>query len=88
LRAATEDRLHEEQRIGGCDWCTAARMAAYEAGALAMPVSGSGPTMLALAQPHAASAVRQALEPFTAARPGAFVLDLGFTDRSARLEAL
>ncbi len=88
LRAATEDRLHEQARIGACPWCQAAREAAYAAGALAMPVSGSGPTMLALVQPPLAPAVLRALQPFAAGRPGAFVLDLAFTDRAARVQVL
>ncbi len=84
LREATADRLHEEQRLGSCDWCRAARDAAFAAGALAMPVSGSGPTMLALARPEDAPAVLRALRPFAAELPGARIWDLAFSDRAAR----
>lgn len=88
LRRATEDRLHEGQRIGSCAWCQDARVAAYEAGALAMPVSGSGPTMVAFAEPAAAPAVLAALRPFIADRPHGFVWDLGFTNAGARARVL
>lgn len=88
LREASEDRLHEEQRLGSCAWCQAARDAAYAAGALAMPVSGSGPTMLALAEPSAAPAVLRALEPFAAELPGARLWHLAFSDRAARARRL
>ncbi len=88
LREATADRLHEEQRLDSCDWCGAARDAAFAAGALAMPVSGSGPTMLALARPADAPAVLRALAPFAAGRPDARIWDLAFSDRAARSRLL
>ena len=88
LRAATEDRLHEAQRIGDCDWCEAARSAAYGAGAYAMPVSGSGPTMIALTSPGHAAAVYAALQPFARQLPGGMIWDLGFTEQGARAGVL
>jgi homoserine kinase len=88
LRDATEDRLHEAERIGDCAWCAAARAAAYDAGAYAMPVSGSGPTMLAITSPERADTVYSALLPFARQLPGGMIWNLGFTEQAARARAL
>lgn len=88
LREATADQLHESERLASCPWCSAARAAALGAGALAMPVSGSGPTMLAIVEPERADAVLQALRPLAAAMPGAELWPLAFGDRGARSEPL
>ena len=88
LREATRDQLHEEQRLEKCDWCPGARAAAFRAGAVAMPVSGSGPTLVALVRPQDADGVLRALEPYAAELDGARLWNLAFSDLGTRLQPL
>ncbi len=70
LRTAGEDRLHQPYRspaIPGMDQFLAT---ALDAGACLATLSGSGPTVLALAQPAHAPTVVQALEHALASLPG------------------
>jgi homoserine kinase len=60
IRAAMDDRIAEPARAGLYPGYAEARRAAFEAGALGVAVSGAGPTVLALAQPARAEAVRAA----------------------------
>ena len=83
LRHATRDHLHEDARLAACPWCGAAREAAFAAGALAMPVSGSGPTMLAITLPADAERVARALRDLAGGLAGARVWRLPFSDEGA-----
>ncbi len=88
LSAACEDRLHEPQRLPALPYAQEAREAALSAGALAMPISGSGPSLLALARPAQADAVALALQAVAARHAPARVLDLAFADRGTEAQAL
>jgi len=57
LRAATEDRLHQQQRLAHVPQSAAALQAALEAGVWAAWLSGSGPTIAALCEPSRADEV-------------------------------
>jgi homoserine kinase len=61
LRAATEDRLHQDQRLAVAPASRAALHAALEAGAWAAWLSGSGPTVASLCEPADAVRVAAAL---------------------------
>ena len=67
LRAATEDRLHQSHRAPLFPESPALLAGLVEAGALASCWSGAGPTLLALCEAGAASAVRKAGEELLAA---------------------
>jgi len=60
LRAATEDRLHQDQRASLFPEAPALLAGLVDAGALASCWSGAGPTLLALCDKAAAPAVRTA----------------------------
>jgi homoserine kinase len=61
LRAATEDRLHQDQRLAATPASRAALHAALDAGAWAAWLSGSGPTVASLCEPGDAVRVAAAL---------------------------
>ncbi len=88
LRVACEDRLHESQRLAALPFAEEARAAAVAAGAFAMPVSGSGPSLVALTLPEHAPAVTTALEEVARRYAPARVIALGFNDQGARAERL
>jgi homoserine kinase len=62
VRAATVDRIAEPARRSLYPGYAEARSAALEAGALAVTVSGAGPTLVALVPRDAAAAVGRAFE--------------------------
>ncbi len=69
LATATRDRLHEDARGAHIPGFAAVRAAGLAAGALAVPISGAGPTMIALADDAAdgetiGAAMVQAFERF------------------------
>jgi len=61
LRAATEDRLHQDRRLGRVPNTRHAIDAALRAGALAAWLSGSGPTAAAFTEPARAESIAAAL---------------------------
>jgi homoserine kinase len=61
LRAATEDRLHQDRRLERAPGSAAAIRAALDTGAWAAWLSGSGPTVAAFADPAHAATVGAAL---------------------------
>lgn len=61
LRAATDDRLHQDQRLAIAPRSRAALDAAIEAGAWCAFLSGSGPTIAAFAAPVDAERIAAAL---------------------------
>ena len=61
LRAATEDRLHQDRRLSRVQDSRTAMEAALSAGAWAAWLSGSGPSVAALADQAAADAIAGAL---------------------------
>ena len=61
LRAATEDRLHQQLRLEQVPDSAAALDAALEAGAWAAWLSGSGPTIAAVCDPGRAEEIAGAL---------------------------
>lgn len=63
LRRATEDRLHQPQRLAACEPARRALDAALEAGAAAAWLSGSGPTIAMIVAPDQAGTVADALPP-------------------------
>jgi homoserine kinase len=63
LRTATEDRLHQDRRLARAPESHAAIDAALRAGAWGAWLSGSGPSVAALADPDAARRVADALPP-------------------------
>jgi homoserine kinase len=63
LRAATEDRLHQDRRLARVPDTRRAMEAALGAGALAAWLSGSGPSAAALVEPARASSIASALPP-------------------------
>lgn len=63
LRAATQDRLHQDLRLALVPETRAALTAALEAGAWCAWLSGSGPSAAALVEPTRADAVAAALPP-------------------------
>jgi homoserine kinase len=85
LRVACEDRLHETVRLRALPYAEQARTAALDAGAYAMPLSGSGPSMIALTSHERAQAVTTALREVAADHPPARVIPLSFSDRGARV---
>ncbi|MDA8346173.1 MAG: homoserine kinase [Thermaerobacter sp.] len=88
LSSSCEDRLHEPLRLAALPFAKEAREAALSAGALAMPISGSGPSLIALARPEDEPAVSAALEGVARRYPPARVLSLSFAERGARVEPL
>jgi homoserine kinase len=68
LRAATEDRLHQDRRLTAQPDSRAAISAAVDAGAWCAWLSGSGPTVVALADPGDAVRISDALPPTGRAR--------------------
>jgi homoserine kinase len=72
LRTATEDRLHQDRRLSRAPDSRGAIEAAVGAGAWCAWLSGSGPSVAALADPHRADAIAAALPGTGRAR----VLDL------------
>lgn len=85
LRFACDDLLHEPMRVAGLPFAAQARDAALGAGALAMPLSGSGPSLLAIVRPEDAETVRRALEGVAVGLPRATVYDLPFAEEGARI---
>jgi homoserine kinase len=63
LRTATEDRLHQDQRLARQPESRAAIDAALDTGAWCAWLSGSGPTIVALADPDDAERIGAALPP-------------------------
>lgn len=63
LRAATEDRLHQSQRLGAVPDSAAALDAALDAGVWAAWLSGSGPTVAMLCESARVDEVAAALPP-------------------------
>ena len=63
LGAASEDRLHQAQRLESLPDTAAAMDAAREAGAWCSWLSGSGPTAAAMCEPAIAEKVAAALPP-------------------------
>ena len=61
LRAATEDRLHQDRRLARAHDTRLAMDAALEAGAVAVWLSGSGPSAAAFAEPGRAGEIAAAL---------------------------
>jgi homoserine kinase len=61
LRTATEDRLHQSDRLAAVPHSAAALDAALAAGAWAAWLSGSGPTVAALCEPARADEIASAL---------------------------
>jgi homoserine kinase len=61
LRAATEDRLHQQLRLEQVPESAAALDAALDAGAWAAWLSGSGPTIAALCDPGRAEEIAAVL---------------------------
>lgn len=61
LRVATEDRLHQPQRLAAVPASAAAIEAGLDAGAWAAWLSGSGPTVAMLCEPAGAEALAAAL---------------------------
>jgi homoserine kinase len=61
LRAATEDRLHQQLRLEQVPESAAALEAALEAGAWAAWLSGSGPTVAAICDPGRAEEIAAVL---------------------------
>ncbi len=61
LRRATEDRLHQPNRLAATPVCAAALDAALDAGAWAAWLSGSGPTVAAMCEPSVADELAAAL---------------------------
>jgi homoserine kinase len=78
LRTATEDRLHQDRRLGRAPDTRRAIDAALGAGAYAAWLSGSGPSAAAFAEPEGAAAVAAALPPEGRARVYA-IADTGAT---------
>ena len=70
LRAATEDRLHQDRRLARVPDSRAAMDAALRAGAWGAWLSGSGPSVAAFADAATADAVARAL-PHDRPRPRA-----------------
>lgn len=66
LGEAMQDRLHQDQRSALIPGLSSAMQAARDAGALGSSLSGAGPTVLALVEPHHAESVGEAMQ-------GAFV---------------
>jgi len=62
LRDAMEDRLHQAYRLALIPWASGLMERVLAAGALGACLSGSGPSVLALAAPSRAGAVARALE--------------------------
>ncbi len=85
LRAACEDRLHESVRLRGLPFALQARAAALAAGAYAMPLSGSGPSLLALAPQARAEAVAAALREVAAGDKAARIIPLEFAEQGAQV---
>ena len=50
LRAAMNDRIHEPYRLGAIPGAADAKVAALDAGALCVALSGAGPGMIAFAR--------------------------------------
>jgi len=90
LRSAMDDRLHQGVRMASIPGATAALRAGREAGAAAVALSGSGPSLIAFAgSPGDAGAAGAAIvAAFGEAGATARAFILGTTNRPARLEAL
>jgi homoserine kinase len=61
LKAAMQDRLHQPYRQVLIPGYETVQAAAIQAGAYGMVISGAGPTLLALAAPQTATAVKEAI---------------------------
>ena len=61
LKAAMQDRIHQPYRQALIPGYDVVQTAALKAGAYGVVISGAGPTILALAQPHTATAVSEAI---------------------------
>ncbi len=61
LQAAMQDRIHQPYRQTLIPGYEIVQTAALTAGAYGVVISGAGPTILALAQPHTATAVSEAI---------------------------
>ena len=61
LATATEDRLHQPERLVACEPAGQAYRLAIEAGAAAAWLSGSGPTIAVVAEPERIGAISDAL---------------------------
>jgi len=61
LRVAMQDRIHQPYRQTLIPGYESVQVAAMKAGAHGMVISGAGPTLLALAEPHLAMAVSDAI---------------------------
>ena len=61
LQAAMQDRIHQPYRQALIPGYDVVQTAAFKAGAYGMVISGAGPTLLALAETHRATAVREAI---------------------------
>lgn len=71
FRVATDDRLHQPQRLADCDQTCQAMEAALEAGAAGSWLSGSGPAVAALVSTEERTAVVEAFEKANPAEPSA-----------------
>jgi homoserine kinase len=71
LATATDDRLHQPQRLAVCEPAAKAHQAALTAGAAAAWLSGSGPTVAAVVDDAHLASVEAALgDTGTVLRPG------------------
>lgn len=84
LGEACQDRLHEPQRLSLCPLALEAREAALRAGAYAVPISGSGPSVIALTPPAAGAKVTAALRRIARRHSRARVFPLRFSEEGAR----
>lgn len=62
LRTALQDRIHQPYRQALIPGYDAVQVAALQAGACGLVISGAGPTLLALAEPTQAEAVKAAMQ--------------------------